>query len=539
MTQKMFEMFVDYVKKHKYLWLWAVIFTFICHGSMMLGNSVGIDTEEIITAKDSLYNGWLATGRHGLVALKWLSDSLVFFPLFAGVGTLAFTVAACILWCFLFHYVSGKDNLGGTVTFIGILVSHTILTEQYYFKLQSMEVAFSFALMAVCLLLSHQFAIKKKKRLLFGVFPMMLLLFSVYQVFNALYIMGAVVCFLLHYFFIVTKADAEENKAAAKALWMYILRFAGVFLIGFLANQLITKLFFTTTEYLSNQIYWGKDTFEECVKNIFGNVLQVALGSNIFYTKTFSLYVLLICAGAACTLKHTRTKGKVLGILSVLLLFMTPFYMTLLCGGPTVHRAELVMPYTVAFMGYVVFLFGEKLNKGKKLVQVLAVCLGIMTVYTQTRYTLALNYTDRVRYDSDVRVAVSLINDIMAVQNADCSYPVVFIGAHEAELNASCIYGDCIGRSIFAWDTDVEPYGYHNSKRIIGFMGTMGVDFVRATIEETAVAYQYSSSMEACWPAEGSIQLTDDIIVVKLSKQLAKSPQSADCSNLRFKHLLL
>ena len=518
MERKICETFTNYVKKNKNLWLWTVIFTFICHGSMMLSNSVGIDTEEIITAREGLYNAWLGIGRQGLVVLKWLSDSLVFSPLFAGVGTLAFTVAACILWCFLFHYVSGKDNLGGTITFIGILVSHTILTEQYYFKLQSMEVAFSFALMAVCLLLSHEFALKVKKRMLFVVFPMMLILFSVYQVFNALYIMGAVICFMLHYFFVVTKAGAEENKAVVKDLWMYILRFAGIFLTGFLVNQLITKMFFTTTGYLSNQIYWGKDTFLECVKNIFENVLRVALGSNIFYTKTFSLYVILICVGVICVLKYTRTKGKVLGILSVLLLFTAPFYMTLLCGGPTVPRAELVMPYTIAFMGYVVFLFGEESSKGKKLVKVLAVCLGILTVYTQTRYTLALNYTDQVRYDSDARVAVSLIDDIMAVQNADCSYPVVFIGAHEEELNASCVYGDCIGRSLFAWDTNVEPYGYHNSKRIIGFMGTMGVDFVRATIEETAVAYQYSSGMEACWPAEGSIQLTDDIIVVKLSE---------------------
>lgn len=520
MMRSIYGTFTDYVKKHKYLWIWTAIFTFICHGSMMLSHQVGIDTEEIITARDGLYQAWLGIGRQGLVALKWLSDSMVFNPLLAGAGTLAFTVAACILWCFLFRYVSGMDNPAGALAFIGILVSHTILTEQYYFRLQSMEVAFSFALMAVCLLLSHIFALEKKKRLLLGILPMMLILFSVYQVFNALYIMGAVVCFLLHYFFVVTKgAEAEENQTLVKDLWMYILRFAGVFLIGFSANQLITKLFFTATGYLGNQIYWGKASFLECVKNIFENVFRVALGSNIFYTKTFSLYVILIFAGGVCMLrKYGRTKGKVLGILSILLLFTAPFYMTLLCGGPTVPRAELVMPFTIAFMGYVVFLFAKEFNKRKELVKVLAVCLGIVTVYTQTRYTLALNYTDQVRYESDVRVSSSMIEDIMAVQDAACSYPVVFIGAHEEELNASCIYGDCIGRSLFAWDTNVEPYGYHNSKRIIGFMGTLGVDFVRATVEETAAAYQYSLDMEACWPAEGSVQLADDVVIVKLSK---------------------
>ena len=520
MTQRIFGTFADYMKKHKYLWIWTAIFTLICHGSIMLSNSVGIDTAEIITARDGLYNAWLGIGRQGLVVLKVLSGSLVFSPLFAGVGTLAFTVAAFILWCFLFRYVSGKDNPSGTLAFIGIFVSHTILTEQYYFKLQSMEVAISFALMAVCLLLSHIFALEKKKRVLFAVFPMMLILFSVYQVFNALYIMGAVVCFLLHYFFVVMRDEtSEENKTLVKDLWLYILRFAGVFLAGFLLNQLITKLFFTRSGYLNNLIYWGNDTFLQCIINIVKNVLRVAVGSNIFYTKTFSLYVILVFAGAVCVLrKYKSPKGKVLGILSVLLLFTAPFYMTLLCGGPTVPRAELVMPFTIAFMGYVVFLFGEEFIKGRKLVHALAVCLGLITVYMQTHDTLALNYTDKVRYDSDVRVAASMIEDIMAVQNAECSYPVVFIGAYEAELNASCVYGDCIGHSLFAWDTNVEPLGYYNSKRIIEFMGTMGVDFKWATQDETAAAYQYSRDIEACWPAEGSVQLADEVIVVKLSE---------------------
>ena len=102
--------FEKYLEKYKVEWLGILVFTCLCHSSMLLSSSVGIDTEALIADREGLYKGWMLTGRPGLVWLKSLLVVDSFNPYITGVGTIFFVVLSCILWTYLFYRITGQEN---------------------------------------------------------------------------------------------------------------------------------------------------------------------------------------------------------------------------------------------------------------------------------------------------------------------------------------------------------------------------------------------------------------------------------------------
>lgn len=508
------ETFVTYLKKYKFQWMLILIFNLFCHGSMLLSNSIGIDTEAIISEELAFYEGWLYTGRPGLVFLKYIFDSLCFNPYLTGIGTICFVTLNCILWTYLFCAITGRENLHGIMSFSLLFSAHSILTEYLYFKLLAMEAACCFCIIAVSVYFSHKYALSKKWYYWITAVPLSVVAFGSYQAMNGIYLFGAVACFFLYYYFHVLE---KENPVSCKNLWFYILRFSVCFFSGFAINQLITGLYFSGSKYLNSQSHWGKESFRQCLYNIWDHMIRVLKGDRFYFVKSYPAYLILLIVMCGVVLyKYRRKQGKYLGVTVVMLLFLSPFFLTVVCGGETVIRSQLTLPFTLAFMGYILYLFDFPKWKYNRLLQMCFIVLNVFTAYTQMRYTLLLNYTDDVRYQSDVRTATAIMEEIDKRQDEDNAYRVAFIGKRDAELNPSCIYGETIGYSIFDWDTNVEPLGYYSTKRIVGFMNTMGADYTYVTKDEMIAAVDYGVGMSN-WPGEGSIQVVGDIIIVKLS----------------------
>ncbi len=504
---------LEYGRKYKNTWLWLFLFVCFCHGSMLLGKAVGIDTEELIWRRGDFYENWLMTGRQGLVLLKGLTDHMTFNPYMAGAMTILFTTGTCLLWTYLFLTITGKENRLGTGLFSFLLVSSTILTEQYYFRLQSMEISLGFCLIAVALRLSWLLA--KEKKLWAGLLSvvLMLIVFSEYQAMVALYIFGAAACYFLYCVF---RVYTRKEEVTTKELWRIAGRLVLVFLIGFAANQLITVCFFSGSDYLDGQILWQEQPAAECVRGIGEHMQEVLLGRSVYYSKFYAVFfLLLILSLLFFFVRGKAKKGKATGIIALLFLFLAPFYLTLLCGAAPLKRAQLTLPFALAFLAYLLPALPFLPGKYKKLWRAGILLLGILACYTQTRYTCLLNYTDAVRYDSDVRMAAEVMGQIDALQ-AEGPYPVVFIGARSPQLNYSCVVGETIGHSFFEWDAYAEPRGYYGTGRILGFMHTMGADYRQADREQTAMAVAYGERMPD-WPAQGSVVLHDGVIIIRLS----------------------
>lgn len=499
----------EYVKRHQHLWIIVFIFVTMVQGWMLLGSSIGIDTEDIIHLQEDFYHGWLITGRQGLVFVKLLTDTMFFNPYLSGAATLFFMMVACILWTYLFREITDKEQKGGILTFSVLLCSSVVLTEQFYFKLQSMEIAIAFCFMAISLYLCWLFVVKK--RWYFGVCGLLvlILLLGMYQVMHALFIFGAIACFLLY---------VLERKDQSISPWRIGIVYGIIFLAGFLCNQVITGLFFSGSSYLSQQVQWFSRPITESLWDIVKYMGKVLLGTQIYYPRTYCVFCVLFLIYGLVRLKGNGRSGKILGIMAMGLLYLSPFIMNFISGGEMVNRSQLVYPFVLAFMGYILVV---AVSEGKKFRYV---CMGILIVLTcwlQIRYSMVLSYSNEVRYQSDVRIASSMITEISKLQDEENSYPVVFVGTHPAELNASCIKGETVGYSFFEFDTKVEPYGYWSSRRILGFMHTLGVDYLQADYDQTAQAIAASSDMPD-WPAEGSIRKEEDVIIVRLSESVAE-----------------
>lgn len=540
-----FKDFGTFAFSNRYAVLATALLAFLVHGSKLFSNIISIDTEDVIRLQQGFYDGWLQTGRQGLVLLKRLTGSYLYNPYFAGAMTLFFLVSTCLGFAYLFQQVLGlaaKDRkyIWAFTAFSCILVSHPILTEQFYFSLQSMEITLSMTLLSVCLLCSFYWITEGSKRAGMASLALMILLFGVYQSMVTLYIFGVIAVFLLYYY-----SCSHSKGMTLRNVFLWIGKAIGLFLIGFLINQLVSSLFFSGSSYLSNQIYWKEYGISGGLYRVFSHLVHALLGQAPYYSSTFFLICLALTIAVLVWLcKGNSQKGKWIYLLCLGACFLSPFYMTILCGERPPIRSQLVLPFVTAFGAYLLILLLQDFrnahvisdasaalqHKHRTVHPYLCFAAGILcliTTWTQAQNSTRLYYTDSLRYEQDVMLANALITEInkqipdfhaQKYEGTEApSYPVVFIGHYPFRPNNACVIGETMGHSFFDWDQNVDPANYWSSRRIIGLMHTLGYNYGHASMELTASATEYAASMP-CWPAHGSVTHHNGMVIVKLSQ---------------------
>lgn len=516
------------------------VLTGLLHGDKLFSTNSGIDTEKIIYAGEDLYESWLGIGRQGLVLLKWMLGQLNFNPYFAGILTLVFLLSAVAAFGFLYESVSGRRSRGALFLFGAILISHPILTEQLYFTLQGSEVTLAFNLTAASLYCAHRFACLPKERMGYRIWFMVAVLlliptFGVYQAFVALYMFGVITLGCMR--FVSCRRDGRQQ---VREEILYVTKVCIVFLTAFLINQTITRLFFSASDYLSKQIMWDFTQPLLGVKRILSHIRDVVLGNGIFYFGTF-VPLALILLFVVYTVGRRKIKENlwtpavvVWGVILLVGLFASPFFLTIFMGERPVIRGQLVLPFVMAFMAYMSYMLLAE-GRAMKLVNskhekvilrrgsfVVLVAVSALTIWLEADITCRLYYTDAERYQEDLQLVGWLEHDI-AVFTDNCDYDgtVVFVGKRDATGNCASIKGDVMGQSLFAWDTDVEPVNFWSSSRIVGFMHCQGVRYKAPSAGQVEIATQVAREMR-CYPTKGSIVWCkdaegEDMVVIKLS----------------------
>jgi len=295
----------------------------------------------------------------------------------------------------------------------------------------------------------------------------------------------------------------------------------------------------------------------------------VLAGRGSFYFRMFFWIALGVLFATFLYVRQVPGKGRKIWLMFLLAaVYASPFYMTILMGIRPVIRAQLVLPFT---MGMMVYLMGALLVLGKAwstrwnstvrnstvpnstgrnstvpdsagansmvpdsagailvrksgmkrhaetLLLIYLVMVSIITFRKETDTTNKLYYTDEVRYHEDCQLAYSLKENIAGFTGLpNYGGVVVFVGKKNAALNGACLEGDLIGKSFFAWDTEVEPSGYWSSGRIVGFLRCVGINYAAPSREQASKGMEAAKGMPD-YPMEGSIMWYDDILVVKLS----------------------
>lgn len=508
-------MFEDNKRKDRCIVLFVLLACFI-HGAGKTGHITGIDTEKMIYMGRDFYPGWLQTGRQGLVFTKWITGTLCFNPCLAGLLTILLLALAVYSYIRLWEKAGGNNKMGlagGAVTGV-VWMSHPIVTEQLYFTLQSVEIALGMLLTAWAVFLLYDLKAGKRGIKLFASVAVTVLAFSMYQAFVPFYIWTVVTVLVL---------DTEKeffkvgDKRTGKELLKNSLLYAGAFLFSFFVNMSVTKVFFSSSDYLEQQIAWKKAGIKQVTLNILSHIRRVQLGHEDIYFSIF--YSILIVAVVLCLFirhkKHVKENASLVAVMAFyfLSLLVTPYLMTLICGQAPVIRSQFIVPGMMAFLVYMLFRDDFVFGRDSNYRYIMYIFAGVI-VLCQLQVTERLYYTEMLRYEQDMYRARKMIDKIDTLQG-QYPLPVAFVGELPFEPNPSCVVGETMGHSFFEHDARVEPYSYYSSGRILGFMETLGRKYNPVHPEDFDKAWEYSLYMPE-WPYEDSIQRKDDMIVVKL-----------------------
>lgn len=508
--------FINYFKRYKDIWVWTFIFTVICHGFLLLSGYVGIDTSEAIMTKGSNhYFVCLNMGRQSLVFLKWITGTLLINPYVVGILSLLFLWLSSIIWTYLFSYNSNIDSTKSVLLSSLVYISSVLFVETFYFKVQCTEFTIDFCLVGLSLLWTCYFINTKKIRYCLGAILLMFVYMGTYQALTIIYIVGAQMCFFLIFFYKKTKYNYKE-------MWISIFTFIGTFLVGFILNQLITKMFFSSGNvYYDDLMHWGNDSVSTCIYEIVKYIGRYVIGNSIYYPIIFTVLLILTFIFVCIVCLKNKKIGTPLFILDLLFLLISPAYLAIALGGNVVYRTQVIYPFLTLFVVFIVFNVIEQsdLKNGvRNCFGLIATIICVLMAYINMNNDLRLSYTDYMRNKEDSFIAMDLINRIECLQNEDSSIPVYFHGSYDRSLNPSCIYGESIGKSMFSQDTLAEPIGYYSSIRCIAYLAQFGKTYnIYNYPEEYGHLADIALEMEA-YPKDDCVKLIDGIIFVNLSK---------------------
>ncbi len=503
--------FSDYIKAHPVLGVFTAAILAVCYAGQAFSTQFYIDAEVILNNPGAMYN-WEEIGRFGLVWLKKMTGLDWYNPYFAG-GLFVITLWLTAMGTgYLFSYIDKRINMAASGIFMLLYLIYPTYSEQFMFRFQAFEVVFAMFLLAVANWYFVQFL--RESNIAAFVVSLFLLVFS-FGIYQSMANMQ--LCLYLGIFLFLLLAENEDGKFIRRMILFTVIHFLAAFFI----YEMIIKLFFSQSNYLSGQISWKYEGFGFVVRKILNYVGEVFVGGQVFYTATYKVCVclmVLILIGIIIV-KKGRSIWYLLGTIA---LVFSPFYLSVVTGAETVYRAQLMLPLACALM----WLFGIHCFTmlfrcaGSKIAVNAGILLGALLLLMQAAPLMRLFYTQDVIGRSDLMTATQMIEDIHEVTSVFGGKPVIFIGHRAPLMNGSCYtYEEAptyLCRSAFELDYMAEPVYYYSTHRILGYFQTMGYYYARPAMEMMPQAYEDSIDM-VCWPIEGSVKEFDEYIIVKLS----------------------
>lgn len=528
----------DYAKKYGKLILMSVVAAVVCYGFLVFSTNIRIDTEELINHPGTKL-GWLTIGRFGLAFLKDALGLGSHNVVKSGILFFVFFLLGANLLCYAIWHFSGKRDYPYWV-FLLLYVTSNIWSYQIYFSVQQAEVACAMFLLVVAAICSMQACFEKKgiasvRRMLVAL-ALLVLGFGVYQALAVYYVAVCLVLFLAW----MEGHTIETDGTVAEYLHRVFGGAAGL-LVTFGAayviySEIAKKWFMATSDYMGDQMGWGKYAVIDCVKNVLRTVKNLVLGIG---PRNFSFYtagVLLVGIVVITVWQRRRKSGRKpdlqvgLKILALIGLAVSPFLMTLYMGEMLVTRSQFALPVAASFLG----MYGidglrrladcadAKADRERQMMRFLTkagmVCV-VLTILWQSAYNLRLAYTDNQRFASDAAKTEQLLEKLQEANDGEMpTQPVVFVGYQEAELPDWCRRTEMYGWSFYGWDYSEEnPTG--PTHRIIGFVQAYtGVELnENANEEQKQLALELADALSD-FPSDDSIAVTDEVVVVRLSE---------------------
>lgn len=325
--------------------------------------------------------------------------------------------------------------------------------------------------------------------------------FGTYQAIVLLHISGALACYILIYI-----ANKKGNVKLDKNYFgLAVLKYSGTFILGYIGFFIVDKIvksFYGTSNYVDGMIKWGTEPAIESVKNILRYVRYGLFGDGLFYSKLFLVCIVFLAIYAILNM-FTKNKDKFLFLSAVGVFIASPFLLSVYIGNGLIPRMQFNYQFVIAFILYLsVWIFKDK--KVKSIIMVIILCIAMNQSYTVVK----LFTSEQLKYEDDVKLANQIADRIESLELGEApEYPVVLVGNHTNNI-PNKVVGEFIGRSWFEFGG--------NSLRAIGFMNTLGYNYIEPTQEQISEGYEIAKNMDS-WPNKNSVKFEDGLIIVKFN----------------------
>ena len=471
---------------------------------------------------------WCEIGRFGLVFLQYIFKINEFNPIMQNCIAIMFMIFGTLAWCYLLDVFSNhKINKISYFLFSLIFAASVVWTEQIYFTCQATETCFILILCPTIIFLMLNGITENNKLNITISVILLIFTLSVYQATIMMFCSGILICFLLM---------KEQTSYDEKSYWfigLKILAFTITALIGYLiTNFIVMKFIFNTqsSSYLSSQvgikdnflisicqyvysILFAKDSLFTLVGNciISASAKSGSQAIDSFHNQDLLcnrlFFPTLICYFYFILKNKNKT---LLYIITALLIPMCIFILPIAAGGNIVPRAQYSIPLVTGFIFlYVICMLPKKLK-------ITIGCLVFLSGFYTMQKSAMLVYSDQIRYEYDLELAKELNKRIIDI-SLGADIPVLLYGANQ-EINSgkNFISGDCIGKSVFAWNYKKDPTDA--TYRGLAFMRAHNYKYYPPVDTDSINKARSAALNMPSYPDKNCIRNLGDIIIIKLSE---------------------
>ena len=496
----------------------SAIFLIIAYGQKAFSNTFSIDTEEMISRSNALYNSWIRLERFGLLAFKYITGRYWYNNSLAGILMVLALFAAATTWAYLFSKAHNLSTKFHPALFMIPFISAPILAEMLGFLLMGDDVACALMFVSISLMCTHNAYQNRKELKTLSKYALMAFVFAVfgftiYLAMTTVFVAGTAMIALM-----VKGKYACKFKNIVAYVFTYICVFIASYVTYAILNKIVIATNHTFTDpYIKEQMRWGKDPIAKIIYAIVSRAKNMYLGKTIFHSKFIT--IALIALVLLTIVQVIRKELNTFTVIFAIAIAASPMMMSVILGTAGIARTELTYPLAGAFASMYVLHYIMQFSK-KTLTTIIA-CILIAIIGLSQSFTVnRLYYTEYMTYNQDYYIAQDVVRRIEEIQaNHENQLKVVFVGNHTANYNPSEFKPnqlELIGRSMFE----------------IGFSTTHGTwvksGFIRSTTGfkmETPVSESaYMSAEEAAqnlpsWPSDRCITVLDNkYIVVKFSE---------------------
>ena len=502
----------QYFRERKGFRWFAAVWIIICYGSRLLQWEVFIDSDIMLQAPEELMFSWYGSRRFGLILTKKLFSFVRLVPQFEMIMTMLALWCAALLLDYCIHIWARRPAKDGTgyIT-AAMFLSAPILAEQFLFTLQSFEIAMAMIYCVLAVFCAEQAVVRGKSRFWYAAsLGFMVWAFGSYSAFPAFYIALVLISYILVLIY------GQERCGFVQGLIH-----AGHFLLGFalfwIFGEILCRWKGADSTYVMAMFQWGSKSAGEVLDSLISDVRRIYLAEwRVFFHPLYLWTALAVSVWILC-MGWKKWRDFPCLVLAVVLLFLSPVFITFITAANQPIRGQLTYVLTSAFYaGALYMLIRDALRKPLK--AVLTAAAVLVLAGTAWRQAVTINQmweTVYENYHSDELMANRVYSEICRVADRtdmdNCK--VVFVGTRDAKLTGRPQNGDVIGHSYF-------DFGYTDyvgiTPRVRNFFLVLGMRMGMPDADDYAKAVAACAG-KGCWPSDDSVFLLDGMVVVKLS----------------------